>query len=108
MPNDILTSALKGAGKLYCLCWYGQDAKCSVKTIIFFFSLIFDSAINSHAVAEGSVDFEELEDDFTTFYVAGMSDRMRYNTRCYRSLLLNEQYFLFKVKRPLLMFCRLP
>ena len=74
----------------------------------YFFALIFDSAINSHAVTEGSVDLEELEDDFTTFYVAGMSDRMRYNTRCYRSLLLNEQYFLFKVKRPLLMFCRLP
>lgn len=44
---------------------------------------MFDSAIVSLAVAEGSVDLEELEDDFTTFYVAGMSDT--YNTRYCRS-----------------------
>ena len=41
----------------------------------------FSSAIDSHAVAEGSIDLEELEDDFTTFYVAGMSDS--YNTWYY-------------------------
>lgn len=38
----------------------------------------FPSAIDLHTVAEGSIDLEELEDDFTTFYVAGMSDS--YNT----------------------------